>query len=619
MDSASISTKSFVSQWNADAVVGWLHESNLGAFEKVFRDNEIDGPILLKLSESMVARLFPTIKLEVQFLDLLQALKQKNTGDFNSKKTISSSPALTNGRSTAAQQIAAHVRASSSFDNGHSHSSNSNSPQTTNGQHHNPSKVIYSERSNISKGPPLKTLKREPKYFPNQSLNTQSNGNISLNSNENDTKHTFPHVYKLPQFAETLRLALASQDASAFKLRTYYRNLLISSIYDDLTRTYNLWYPNARQYKTVASALVKAYPFLESSTEGGEVSNFGAWIDGIKGKFKRGRRTVTSYVDVAQTMGGENGFDRMSGDEEMGEEKLAQTSGGQKRSRHDFEVDSDEGHYESGEMPRNPNGKDMDQTSENNDELDEGELKRLRTCIVAMKETLATTNDPDISLISDYFKETFEIRRDFVKTHNTNEILVEYPALQLHSCLLADFHMQTNIPIQTVLIHKLRSISKPIIRLAKETGCAPDILHSYHSILSQRPQLEQILADTFAILIVACYFGEYQYLLISPDKDAQSPWPIIRGDHPARAFFDGKPSSLAYNIELDYVQLFHRPLNDLLTAICTLFATYTVFEITFGKLEMTLSFIDCLLRDSTHGSSRSPQVLEFINELNSMK
>ncbi len=102
-------------------------------------------------------------------------------------------------------------------------------------------------------------------------------------------------------------------------------------------------------------------------------------------------------------------------------------------------------------------------------------------------------------------------------------------------------------------------------------------------------------------------------------KDTQSPWPIIRGDFPARAFFDGKSSSLAYNIELDYVQLFHRPLNDFLTAICTLFATYTVFEITYGKLEMTLSFIDCLLRDSTHGSIRSPQVLELINELSSMR
>ncbi|CAF4103084.1 unnamed protein product [Rotaria socialis] len=525
MDSAVVSTKSNVSQWDADVVVSWLHESKFGAFEKVFRDNEIDGPTLLKLSESMVVRLFPTIKLEIQFLDLLQALKQRHIAEMNSKKTLpSSSTPTTNGhngnRHSAAHQIAAHVIASSSsFDNGIEQSSNSNSPvpSATNGHHH--SRASFSERSQIPqrltpKGPPLKTLKREPKYFSSPAMSLQQNGD----TNENDTKHTFPHVYKLPQFPDTLRLALASQDASAFKLRTYYRNLLISSIYDDLTRTYNLWYPNARQYKTVASALVKAYPFLETSTDGGE----GAWIDGIKGKFKRGRRTVTSYVDVAQSMTGENGYDRMSGDEELGEEKLAQTSNGQKRSRHEFE-------------------------------------------------------------------------------------------------LLADFHMQTNIPIQTVLIHKLRSISKPIIRLAKETGCAPDILLSYHAILSQRPQLEQILADTFAILIVACYFGEYQFLLIASDKDTQSPWPIIRGEHPATMFYDGKPSSVAYNIELDYVQLFHRPLTDFLTAICTLFATYTVFEITYGKLEMTLSFIDCLLRDNVHSPTRSPQVLELINELNSMK
>ena len=35
----------------------------------------------------------------------------------------------------------------------------------------------------------------------------------------------------------------------------------------------------------------------------------------------------------------------------------------------------------------------------------------------------------------DHFKETFAIRRSFVKTHNTNEILAEYPALQIHSCV----------------------------------------------------------------------------------------------------------------------------------------------------------------------------------------
>jgi signal transduction histidine kinase len=72
--------------------------------------------------------------------------------------------------------------------------------------------------------------------------------------------------------------------------------------------------------------------------------------------------------------------------------------------------------------------------------MDEEEANRLRSCITAMQETLAATDDPDISLISDYFKETFEIRRNFVKTHNTTEILTEYPALQLHSCVRISFH-----------------------------------------------------------------------------------------------------------------------------------------------------------------------------------
>ena len=94
----------------------------------------------------------------------------------------------------------------------------------------------------------------------------------------------------------------------------------------------------------------------------------------------------------------------MAGDEELGDENVLEPSNGQKRPRHESTEDEDDG-------------------------------DRLRSCITAMQETLATTDDPDTALISDYFKETFEIRRDFVKTHNTTEILTEYPALQLHSCV----------------------------------------------------------------------------------------------------------------------------------------------------------------------------------------
>ena len=177
-------------------MIAWLRESNLGAFEKIFRgtcarassmtdwratltpfftsaDNDIDGPTLLKLSESMVVRLFPTIKLEVQFLDLLQLLKQRHTVELSAKKTFpSSSNGHGNHRSSAvAHKLAAHVTASSSFDNGNGYSSNSNSPTAVVNGHAQP-KATFSERSQIPQrlapkgGLPMKTLKREPKYFP---------------------------------------------------------------------------------------------------------------------------------------------------------------------------------------------------------------------------------------------------------------------------------------------------------------------------------------------------------------------------------------------------------------------------------------------------------------------
>ena len=191
----------------------WLHEMNFGAFEKVFRgkilkkrifvvdsnhfvlDNDIDGPTLLKLSESMVVRLLPTIKLEVQFLDLLQTLRQRHATEQNSKKTLPSSSSHTNGHRTsvvhptatatataaaaAAAAAAAHlIASSSSLENGLDHSSNSNSPvppTATNGHHHpRMSNIersqIPSQRSTPKAGPLLKNLKREPKYLPSPSL-----------------------------------------------------------------------------------------------------------------------------------------------------------------------------------------------------------------------------------------------------------------------------------------------------------------------------------------------------------------------------------------------------------------------------------------------------------------
>lgn len=118
----------------------------------IFLDNEIDGSVLLKLSEAMVVRLFPTIKLEVQFLDLLQSLKHRHADELNRKKPLPSS--------------SAHIPP---FDHGSGHSSNSNSPTSVHG--HPPQAI---------KGPsmPLKTLKREPKFFLSQYESSAGNSHL---------------------------------------------------------------------------------------------------------------------------------------------------------------------------------------------------------------------------------------------------------------------------------------------------------------------------------------------------------------------------------------------------------------------------------------------------------
>jgi hypothetical protein len=124
----------------------------------------------------MVVRLLPTIKLEVQFLDLLQTLKQRQTIEINTKKMLPSSSSTHGAGITVTHQsrrtpAAVHVLASSSStDNTIDHVTKPTLSISTpaNGRHH--AVGSYCERSTPKVGPPLKNLKREAKHFPISTL-----------------------------------------------------------------------------------------------------------------------------------------------------------------------------------------------------------------------------------------------------------------------------------------------------------------------------------------------------------------------------------------------------------------------------------------------------------------
>lgn len=90
----------------------------------------------------MISRLFPTIKLEVQFLDLLQTLRNQHQTEIKSKKSLHVVPPAT-----------------TSYENANGQSSNSSSPKQFNSVQRPP----FLESKTLAL--PLKALKREPRFF----------------------------------------------------------------------------------------------------------------------------------------------------------------------------------------------------------------------------------------------------------------------------------------------------------------------------------------------------------------------------------------------------------------------------------------------------------------------
>ncbi|XP_063072346.1 sterile alpha motif domain-containing protein 3-like [Engraulis encrasicolus] len=70
-----------VDKWSQDNVGKWLQSINLIDFKETFREQEIDGETLLGLTERMIEKLFPVIKLQVLFMKELQHLKNSSTSE----------------------------------------------------------------------------------------------------------------------------------------------------------------------------------------------------------------------------------------------------------------------------------------------------------------------------------------------------------------------------------------------------------------------------------------------------------------------------------------------------------------------------------------------------------
>ncbi|CAF4463883.1 unnamed protein product, partial [Rotaria magnacalcarata] len=113
---------------------------------------------------------------------------------------------------------------------------------------------------------------------------------------ENKVESKFSDVYILPDLPNKIRQLISTQEIKHFRNHTNSRRLLLDVIFADVTEKYSLLYPNAKQYKSIATAILKELNITNSDRASSE------WIEGLKGKFKGERRLLQEISEQVQKM-----------------------------------------------------------------------------------------------------------------------------------------------------------------------------------------------------------------------------------------------------------------------------------------------------------------------------
>ncbi|CAF4526759.1 unnamed protein product [Rotaria magnacalcarata] len=113
---------------------------------------------------------------------------------------------------------------------------------------------------------------------------------------ENKVESKFSDVYILPDLPNKIRQLISTQEIKHFRNHTNSRRLLLDVIFADVTEKYSLLYPNTKQYKSIATAILKELNITNSDRASSE------WIESQKGKFKRERRPLQEISEQVQKM-----------------------------------------------------------------------------------------------------------------------------------------------------------------------------------------------------------------------------------------------------------------------------------------------------------------------------
>ncbi|CAF2188491.1 unnamed protein product [Rotaria magnacalcarata] len=324
-------------------------------------------------------------------------------------------------------------------------------------------------------------------------------------NNEENEESIFPYVYTLPDLPLKIRQFIDKEEINHFSGHTNARRLLFDVIFTDVTTNYSLLYPNSNQYRSMAIAILKLF------NTHNDTQALNDWIECLKSKFKRERRPLQQTSEQVHRMKLKHGS--TYGRPIKGNDNIV-------APRREVPIDF-------------WNKIDL---HDDHDDLDKS--------IQFMKNELSREkiNFDEVRVA---WKKTLVVRRQFIQTHTTKEVLQEYPGYH-HAVLIFDkIQYLGNVDIES-------NLEKALPKLL---GMVPD----NESYVNDLPTVRLIK------LLSKHFQDSWQYLLRNKEPTCPRPTIKITDDN--------------FNIYFDFDMITQtKSINQALSVAISL---YVIFELQF--------------------------------------
>ncbi|CAF3060653.1 unnamed protein product [Rotaria sp. Silwood2] len=245
-------------------------------------------------------------------------------------------------------------------------------------------------------------------------------------SDDNHVESRLPTDYTGPILSSRIQYFIDQNNIAKFNPHTTLRAEILSLIFDDVTKTHNLLYPNHDEYMMMAKSIVQKL----SIPSGLVCEATKEWHESIKQKFKRERRPLQMENELAQKKKDTYGNGKTNG----------------RPKRKSVVVQAE----------RRTNDVPFINLNDNHDE-------NLSSLVNQMKIELLK-DDPDTDILHNIWRQSFNIRRLHVRQLPIDELLSRFPGYRRPDLLLAEVQETAGVD----LVENVKDI------LPKLFDCIPD-------------------------------------------------------------------------------------------------------------------------------------------------